>query len=375
MAGRNWYKTLVKWLLEYGFVQCESDPCYLKLIRDGKCLHIVVWVDKVISFCDSDALYAEYATAFFVKFKGTDFGTDLHEWNSMRITQKSGEVKLDMQRYIEDMIADAFPGGIHYKYVTPAEPDLTKVIYDASVQKDTTHANTALAKRYRRLVMQLLYCSTMTRPDIALAVGLLTRVQAWPSPDLLKRAERVAIYLAGTADLTLRYTRTEEKSTMSWAPRAKAVTDTEGFSDSDFAKAHSTSAYIFRLAMAAISWVVKKQESIALSSFQAEITAGSLAACDAVFLRRILAFAGHEQLYPTTIFIDNESAIDVSKDPKHFAKSKHIDRRDLFIRELVERKIVAPKYIPTAKNIADALTKPLPKDVFTAHRASIMGHN
>jgi hypothetical protein len=49
----------------------------------------------------------------------------------------------------------------------------------------------------RRVHQQLLYCSTMTRPDIALAVGLLTRVQAWPSPDLLKRAERVAIYLAG----------------------------------------------------------------------------------------------------------------------------------------------------------------------------------
>jgi hypothetical protein len=51
-----------------------------------------------------------YATAFFGKFKGTDFGTDLHEWNSMRITQKPGEVTLDMQRYIEDVIADAFPG-------------------------------------------------------------------------------------------------------------------------------------------------------------------------------------------------------------------------------------------------------------------------
>ena len=120
MAGRNWYKTLVKWLLEYGFVQCESDPCYLKLIRDGKCLHIVVWVDDIISFCNDDELYAEYAAAFFGHFNGTDFGTDLHEWNSMRITQKPGEVKLDMQRYIEDVIADAFPGGIqiHYKYVT-----------------------------------------------------------------------------------------------------------------------------------------------------------------------------------------------------------------------------------------------------------------
>jgi len=105
-----------------------------------------------------------------------------------------------------------------------------------------------------------------------------------------------------------------------------------------------------------------------------QITAGSMAACDAVFLRNILAFAGHEQLYPTTLFMDNDSAIDVSKDPKHFAKSKHIERRDLFISELVARGIITTKYIPTAKNIADALTKPLDKGIFMTHRTAIMGH-
>jgi hypothetical protein len=72
-----------------------------------------------------------------------------------------------------------------------------------------------------------------------------------------------------------------------------------------------------------------------------------MAACDAFFLRNILAFAGHEQLWPTTLFMDNDSAIDVSKDPKHFAKSKHIERRDLFIRELVVRGIITTKYMPT----------------------------
>jgi hypothetical protein len=183
MAIRWWvrtaYKTLVEWLLEYGFVQCESDRVLLQAHPQRQVrLHIVVWVDDIISFCDSDALYAEYATAFFGKFKGTDFGTDLHEWNSMRITQKPGEVTLDMQRYIDNVIADTFSGGIHHKSVKPAEPDLNKVVYEASVQKDTTYADTELAKRYRRLVMQLLYCSTVARPDVALAVGLLTRVQA-----------------------------------------------------------------------------------------------------------------------------------------------------------------------------------------------------
>ena len=288
----------------------------------------------------------------------------------MKIDQMPGEVNISMPRYINDMVSEAFPGGMHRTYQTPADTDLHKVVYEASIKKDTTHAKTEIGKRFRRLVMQMLFCASMARPDVALAVGLLTRVQAWPSPELLKRAERVTIYLAGTADMGLRYTATEEKSTMNWAPRARAAT--EGYSDSDWAVAHSTTGYVFRMAKAAISWIVKKQESIALSSFQAEITAGSMAACDAVFLRNILAFAGHEQLWPTTLFMDNDSAIDVSKDPKHFAKSKHIERRDLFIRELVARGIITTKYIPTAKNIA--LTKPLDKGIFMTHRTAIMGH-
>eukprot|EP00966_Prymnesium_polylepis_P097016 2247504-Prymnesium_polylepis.1 len=69
-AGRNWYKTLVKWLLDYGFEQCDSDLCYFKLLRNGKCLHMIVWVDDIISFCDSDDLYNEFAAAFFGQVQG-----------------------------------------------------------------------------------------------------------------------------------------------------------------------------------------------------------------------------------------------------------------------------------------------------------------
>ena len=54
--------------------------------------------------------------------------------------------------------------------------------------------------------MKMLYVSSQVRPDVANAIGLLTRVQAWPSPSLLKHAERVWIYLHGTASLGLYYT-------------------------------------------------------------------------------------------------------------------------------------------------------------------------
>ena len=61
---------------------------------------------------------------------------------------------------------------------------------------------------------------------------------------------------------------------------------------------------------------------------------------------------------PTTLFIDNTSAIDVAKDPMYYDKSKHINRRDLFVRELVSNGAIKVEYIKTKDNPADALTKP-----------------
>ena len=57
----------------------------------------------------------------------------------------------------------------------------------------------------------------------------------------------------------------------------------------------------------------------------------------------------------------------------HYDKSKHIARRDLFIRELVENEIIKTHYIATTKNPSDMLTKPLNKAAFNVHRATMMG--
>ena len=77
----------------------------------------------------------------------------------------------------------------------------------------------------------------------------------------------------GTKELKLTYSKTDKKETsLHWAPRAVV----KGASDSTFALAHSTSGYVHMLANAAISWVAKKQETIATSPYQAEIVAGSL---------------------------------------------------------------------------------------------------
>ena len=137
----------------------------------------------------------------------------------------------------------------------------------------------------------------------------------------------------------------------------------------------STSGYIFFWAKAAIAYIAKKQASIALSSTEAEIMAASLAALEAIFLRGLLSEVGCEQREPTTIGIDNQGAIALSKNYISNSRTKHIERRHLKIRELVEQLVVRPEFVPTDENVADILTKPLGRRRFEKLRMALRNHS
>ena len=371
IAGRNWFHTFRDRMRHHGFTQSKHDPCLFYKFSDGGHIYLVLFVDDILTFTSAGSkLYDEWNKWFTEEFTWTNFDTNLHEFTSLNIKQSPGKVTIDMNRYIADMLAEHFPGGVHHAYTVPADTDLASTVHKAACTRDTTHSKTEVGALFRRLCMQLLYCAHQARPDIAISVGLLTRVQAWPSPDLLKRAERVLIYLSGTMDMMLTYTASGHIApSIAWAPRVTLV----GASDASFDLAHSTSGYVFFIGGAAIEWSTKKQTTIALSTYEAEVVAGSMAACAAVAIRGILEEIRLEQLEPTTLYLDSSSAIDLSNDPMHYNKSKHVARRDLFIRELVENNVVKTKFIPTAKNTADVLTKPLNKALFTAHRAKLLG--
>ena len=370
IAGKNWFLTLVEWLLAYGFTQSEWDPCLFLLFKGGDKMLFIVYVDDILTFTtEGSDMYDDFEKAFTKDFDWTSFGTDLHDFVSVRIHQKPGEVTLDMEDYITRCVEEAFPGGVHHEYTTPADLDLPQFVAKVVAAKDTTYATSEIGARTRRLLAQELYNSLQGRPDIAVAVGYLSRCTAYPSPEVLKRVERVLIYLNGTKSYKLTYAATEAAQLQfAWAPRV-CIT---GYADANFAVAHSTSGYVFTL-LAAVSWGVKKQESIALTTQQAEIVAGSLAACDCVFLRGLLMEMGLPQEEPTVLYMDNSSAIDLAFDPILHAKTKHIERRDLFVRELVARKVVVTKFVPTAQNVADILTKPLARQSFQKHRATLLG--
>jgi len=181
---------------------------------------------------------------------------------------------------------------------------------------------------------------------------------AFPTSDCLRDAYRVLVYLDRTKHLGLCYEADQR--------------DLNGASDSDWATTHSTTGYVFNYNSAAISWGSKKQQTIALSSCEAEIVAASEATKEAISLSSVLQELGARGLCPVELKCDNKGAIDVAYNPEQYNRMKHVERRHFFVRECVENgKIIVP-YVRSAENPADFFTKPLPYSTFVQFRERIM---
>ena len=104
---------------------------------------------------------------------------------------------------------------------------------------------------------------------------------------------------------------------------------------------------------AAISWGSKKQQSVALSSCEAELMAGSEAAKEAVYFRRYQEELGYTDPLPTKLSMDNQAGIAIAYNPELHTKTKHIARRHFFICELVEEQRISVPFVKTTDNWAN----------------------
>eukprot|EP00253_Pinus_taeda_P032172 PITA_32172 len=112
---------------------------------------------------------------------------------------------------------------------------------------------------------------------------------------------------------------------------------------------------------AVVSWFSQKQQSVALSSAEAEYMAASLASCEAIWLRKMLFGLFGQPLRPSVIYCDNQSCIKLTENPVFHDMSKHIGIRYHFIRDHVQKGAVKLENISTDEQVADILTKALPR--------------
>jgi hypothetical protein len=214
---------------------------------------------------------------------------------------------------------------------------------------------------YRQLIGSLMYM-IHTRPDICYAVIAMSQFMTEPRQRHWVATKHILRYLRGTITYGLRYT-------------SSGGLFLHGYADVDWAGSpvdrKSTSRYCFSLGSAMISWSSRKQGSIAQSTTEVEYIAASDASKEAVWLRKLVSGLFGDKLETTVVHCDNQSCIKLTENPVFHDRSKHIDMRYHYIRDLVQRKTVKLQYIATSEQVADILTKPLTSRQFVQLRGKL----
>lgn len=140
-----------------------------------------------------------------------------------------------------------------------------------------------------------------------------------------------------------------------------------------FWKLKSYTGYIVTINGTPVTWATRTQKMVTLSSTAAEYVGFTMCAKTIVWIQNILMFMGSDLIdLPTKMYCDNESAIQIAKGPVASGRTKHIDVRMHWIREMSDANRIDLVYRNTKDLHADMLTKNLPQPAFEKHRDALM---
>ena len=222
---------------------------------------------------------------------------------------------------------------------------------------------------YKEFIGSLMWLAKGTRPDILQAVSFLSRFQSNYGPEHWQVCSRVFAYLQGTMGFGILYNGTEK------SPLNTEQGDIIGFADANWAEndatRRSTTGFVFGLANGVIKYVSRRQKNIALSSTEAEIYAMTDAAKEATILKAMIRDLKKKSV-TLEIICDNQSAIGIGNSAElNKGRTKHIEVREMYIKEAIQKGIVKLVWVPSQENVADIMTKPLAYPLFSKHRKNL----
>ena len=353
-AGLAWWRALKQSMEELGFTSLSSDAGVFIFRGEGSFVIAIVYVDDAIFCGPMIALVKKLKAAFMKRWETRDLG-ELTEFLRMRIIRDGRKIHIDQCAYLRTVLERC--GMQNAKSAATPLP----AGYVPSKQMEGVTSSGDLRSRFQTVIGSLLYLMLGTRPDIAFAVTKLAQFAANPTKDHLDKVLYICRYLVGTQNYRLTYDGSSGKG-------FNACTD------SDWASDHSTrrsqSGFFVQLAGGLISWTSRAQKTIALSSTEAEYMALSDCSRQVVWMHTLMGELDFK-LKPIPICGDNQGSIFIASNPVTEKRSKHIDIRYHYIREVVNRRLADVFFIDGDDNPADLLTKNLGSVKFLKFRSQL----
>ncbi|GJS19386.1 retrovirus-related pol polyprotein from transposon TNT 1-94 [Tanacetum coccineum] len=340
-APRAWYDTLTKFLMATKFFKGAVDLMLFTRKTGKHILLLQIYVDDIIFASTDPTACTIFSKEINSKFQMLMMGQMLF-FLGLQVSQSPRGIFINQTKYALEILK---------KYGMDLTDHVDTLMVDRLKLDEDLKGIPVDQTRFRGMVGSLMYLTT-SRPDLVFVVCMCARYQAKPTKKYLEAIKRVFRYLRGTIHIGL------------WYPKDNAMALT-AYADADHAGCQdtrrSTSGSAQFLGEKLVSWSSKKQRSTAILTIEAEYIAMSGCYAQILWMRSKLKDYGFE-FNKIPLYCDNKSVIALCYNNVQHSRSNHIDIRHHFIREQVENKLVELYFVETNYQLADILTKALPRE-------------
>ena len=350
-AAMAFWREILKAFKHMGYNRSKADSClYFKWTALGNLIVWLSWVDDCVCFGQSQDV--KTATDEMKSLFECDDVGEFEEYVGCQVIRENNKLKLTQPVLIQSF-ADEFEIEEKISAETPGAPGAVLT----PVENEIDAVKTEIQTKFRSGIGKLLHLMRWSRPDICNAVRDLSRHGQKSNKAHLKAMKRCMKYCIQTREMGWCLNPTRK-----WDGKDRDFQFViNGKSDSDYAccptTRRSVSGICVFLEEAVVSAKSVMQKIVALSVTEAETIAAVQCAQEMMLTYKIVISMGLKVKLPMMLEVDNKGAVDLANSWSHGGRTKHMQVRNYWLRELKEKGLIKVKWIPGKTNVADMLTK------------------